>query len=171
MPWVWIFVLAFGPVVTAFLNNQWLYVGVSTFNLCVLSEPHISAPQTRTIAENRQHYHSARLRAQSPYPLKSRREWKGRRQIPKKAFRRGIAPQKQRPSTAVEASEDTAVETDTEVDDDNSDSETVVSVQETEKSETKPKTSHIVGRINNLITSDLTTLDYSYASLLMGECL
>ncbi len=140
------------------------------FNLCVLSEPHISAPQTRTIAETDSiitqlvFEHSLRIRLNQGESGKD--EDKSKESVSKRDRSTETTT-----STAVEASEDTAVETDTEVDDVNSDSETVVSVQETEKSETKPKTSHIVGRINNLITSDLTTLDYSYASLLMGECL
>lgn len=169
-PWVWIVVLAFGPVVTAFLNNQWLYVGVSVFVPGVPFKPRLFlyAPQTRTIAETDSiitqlvFEHSLRIR------LNQGESGKDESKSKEGASRKDQTAESSSTTTA-EASEDTAVETDIEIDD-NSDAETVISVQEPEKkTDTKTETKHIVGRINNLITSDLETLDYSYTTLLLRE--
>ncbi|KLO18945.1 P-loop containing nucleoside triphosphate hydrolase protein [Schizopora paradoxa] len=143
-PWVWIFVLAFGPVLTAFLNNQWLYDGTRTI------------AETDSIMTQLVFEHSLRIRLnQGESGEKSESTSK------KDSFTETA-------SSTVEASEDTAVETEVDSDDNESDAETVVSEPDTEKrTDMKTETKHIVGRINNLITSDLTTIDYSYASLLL----
>lgn len=62
----------------------------------------------------------------------------------------------------------------TDAEDDPSDSDTLVdsgssSDNDREKVDTQKEIGHIVGRINNLITSDLDTIDYSYTVILLGE--
>ncbi|KLO18951.1 P-loop containing nucleoside triphosphate hydrolase protein [Schizopora paradoxa] len=127
-PWVWIGVLAFGPVLMVFIHNQWLTVGTRTL------------AETNSILTQLVFEHCLRIR------LNQGSSWKDIKDTKNGSSNPGPGTE----GASGSSSSDTAGKDDSDAD---------------EKVNIETETRHVIGRINNLITSDLNSVGMFYVDL------
>lgn len=142
-PWIWIVVLTAGPVIAGCCSTQYLFIGTRIF------------VEQQSVLSYVIFHHALRIRMKSTIEAEEDKTKK--------------AEPSREPSTTTQSSASTTDVSESEVSDtestavDDSSEETIVA----EKSN-KPKADHLLGKINNLLTTDLNAISNSYNNLTLS---